>query len=69
MPECVCGAGRKSLSMLRLLVPSLSDPAKLQSSPNRDKEQFVSMADIDLAGVPVTPFSASLLPGKLSSQY
>lgn len=60
----MCVAGKKSLSMLRLLVPSLHDAAQTQSSPSKEQEQFVSIAGIDLAGVPVAPFSASLLPGK-----
>lgn len=50
-------------------MPGVHDPAKLQSSPSREREQFVSIADIDLAGVPVAPFSASLLPGKPCWQW
>ena len=51
--------------MLRLLVPDTDDSASMQSlSSMGDLEQFVSMVGIDLAGVPVNPFSASLLPGK-----
>lgn len=60
-------AGKKSLSMLRLLVPDVHDSASMQSpSFMKDPEQFVSIAGFDLAGVPVNPFSASLLPGKPS---
>ena len=66
-------AGKKSLSLLRLLVPDTDDSASIQlPSISEDLEQFVSMVGIDLAGVPVNPFSASLLPGKLdhpSRQY
>ena len=59
-------AGKKSLSLLRLLVPDTDDSASIHLlSMREDPEQFVSMAGIDLAGVPVNPFSASLLPGKL----
>lgn len=59
-------AGKKSLSLLRLLVPDTDDSASMQLlSIREDLEQFVSVAGIDLAGVPVNPFSASLLPGKL----
>lgn len=58
-------AGKKSLSLLRLLVPDTDDSASMQLLSIREGlEQFVSMAGFDLAGVPVNPFSATLLPGK-----
>lgn len=53
--------------MLRLLVPDVHDSAAMQPpSILENPEEFVSTAGIDLAGVPVNPFSASLLPGKPS---
>lgn len=63
-------AGKKSLSLLRLLVPDTDDSASMQLlSIRKDLEQFVSVAGIDLAGVPVYPFSASLLPGTLKDLF
>lgn len=60
-------AGKKSLSLLRLLVPDTDDSASMQLLAIREGlEQFVSMAGFDLTGVPVKPFSATLLPGKLN---
>ncbi|DBA90633.1 TPA: 5'-3' exoribonuclease 2 [Trebouxia sp. C0004] len=53
--------GKRSLSMLRLLVPSVHPEE--ESTPTSGQHMPVTIAGMDLAGVPTAPFSASLLAG------
>ncbi|DBA69891.1 TPA: hypothetical protein ACH3X2_012391 [Trebouxia sp. C0005] len=53
--------GKRSLSMLRLLVPSVHPEE--EPTPPLGQHMPITIAGMDLAGVPTAPFSASLLAG------
>ena len=65
VPFCAClvsTAGRYSLSVMRLLVPTSSPDAP---PTGEDQPGDTVSVDIDIAGVPTPPFAASLLSGEI----